>query len=175
MLVAVVAGVLATPAAAADLYPSALVVRQADVPSGFRLDAADSGLRANATEAMSEPRLRALFERWGRVTGYEAEFDRGMTSIVSRVDVLRSPAGARKLLDFVSLEIGKTGIKGLQRHATRIGDGGWTYRGRARTGFTIVVWTDGRVFGGVAVTDLTSDRALRYARLQQRRIAAALR
>ena len=176
MLVAVVAAVLAAPAAAADLDPGALVLRQADVPSGFRIDAADSGLRANATEVMSEPRLRTLFERWGRVTGYQAEFDRGTASISSRVDVLRSPSGARKLLAFVSREIGTSGIKGVQRHATPIGDGGWTYRGRTgRTGFTIVVWIDGRVFGGVAVTDLTSDRALGYARVQQRRMAAAPR
>ncbi len=69
----------------------------------------------------------------------------------------------------------KAGVKGLERRGATIGDEGWVYRGRTAIGFTIVAWRSGRVFSGVAVVGLPAERALAYARVQQRRIAAVYR
>ena len=169
------AALLSAPLAAAEIDPRALVLRQSDVPAGFVVDRGDTGLRTNEREAKSDPRASALFERWGRVTGYEAEFDRGSASISSRADLLRTAKGARMLLDFFELEMRKSGIKGLVRTRLRLGAEGWVYRGRSPFAFTVVAWRYGRVFAGVAGTGISRARTLALARVQQRRIAAALR
>lgn len=173
LLVIAVTAVLACQSAAAATSPGSLVLRRADVPAGFVLDTSDSGLRTNAAEAASDPRLRALYARAGRITGYESEFDRARESISSRIDILRTPRGARVLLDWFAGEMRTAGVKGLERRRARLGDEAWVYRGGTDTGFTIVAWRSGRVFSGVAVVGLPTARALGYARLQQRRIAAA--
>jgi hypothetical protein len=175
-LVVIAAGVLALPAtAAAQVDPSELVLRQADVPAGFRLDRDDTGVRTNEAEAGDEPRFRALFRRWGRVTGYEAEFDRASAAISSRADLFGSPAGAAALLSFWDREIRKERPSGFRRRSIGLGEGGFVYRGRSQRPFVAVVWRHGRVFGGVAVFGLPETVALRLARTQARRIVAALR
>lgn len=173
VFVAVVIAVgLALPAAAAEIDPRALVDNR-DVPAGFRLDRDESGIRSNAAEAKNDPRLPTLFRRWGRLTGYEVEYDRGMATIRARADVFRRPAGARQLLDWYDREVRKAGLKDFRRTAARVGAEGWIYRAEFPTAATIVVWRHGRVFAGVLGEGVTHERTLELARAQQRRIAAA--
>jgi len=162
------------PVAAAGLDPSKLVLRQTDVPSGFRPEAAEGGVRSNELESKGNPELRTLFRRWGRLTGYEAVYERGNEAAVinSRADVFRRPAGARGILVWFDRELIKGSPVSLRRAAVRIGEAGWVYSG---PGVTIVVWRDGRVFAGVSGEGLGRERTLALARVQQRRIAAALR
>lgn len=174
VLVAVVIAVLlALPAAAAEIDPKALVLDNRDVPAGFRLDRDESGIRSNAAEAKNDPRLPTLFRRWGRLTGYQVEYDRGKAKIQSRVDVCRRPAGARQLLDWYDGEVRKLGFGGLRRAPARIGNQGWVYRVELPTAATIVAWRHGRVFAGVMGQGVTRQRTIALARAQQRRIAAA--
>jgi hypothetical protein len=177
LIAVVVALAAALPAAAstAEVDPSRLVLRHADVPAGFQVDADDTGVRTNAREAKSEPRFKTLLQRWGRVTGYEVEFDRADASIGSRADVLRTAKGAEQMLDWYLLEVRKIGIRGFIRTQLELGDEGWMYRSRTPAQFTIVTWRSGRVFAGLGTTGLTNARTRALAQKQQRRIAAALR
>lgn len=163
------------PPASAAPSPQELVLRQGDVPAGFRLDPAESGVRSNAREIEATPRLRPLFARWGRVTGYEVAFERKSDSseIDARADLFRRAAGARSLLAWYDRELRKASPVALRRDAVAIGSGGWVYTG---TAVTVVVWHSGRVFAGVSgAGEVTKARTLALARAQQRRIAAALR
>ena len=76
VLLAVVACFLVATvsAAAAQVDPQLLVLRQADVPAGFALDREQSGVRTNESESKGDRRLPGLLRRWGRVTGYETEY-----------------------------------------------------------------------------------------------------
>ena len=165
---------LGVPAFVAEINPKALVLRQADMPAGFRLDRDESGIRSNASEAKNDPRLPTLFRRWERLTGYEVEYDRESATIQARADVFRRPAGARQLLDWYDREVRKAGLKDLRRAAARVGSQGWIYRAEFPTAATIVVWRYGRVFAGVLGEGITAEPTLALARAQQRRIAAAL-
>ena len=159
---------------AAELDPKALVLTKTDVPAGYRLDAARSGVKTNAEE--TDPRIRALLVKWGRVTGYQADFRGGPKSLTSRVDLLGTARGARSMLDWFKTEMRKAGIRGLERHRTGLGAEGWIYRGRVQgAGFAVIAWRHGRLFAGVAVSHLGPDRALALARLVERRIVTALR
>lgn len=175
-LVVVAAVALALPAVAANPHPSALVVTRADVPVRFRLDRESTGVRSNAAEIEKNPELAPLFRRWGRVTGYEIEFDRGAAKIEARADVFRARTGARQILDWYVLEVRKAGLLGLRRTRARLGDQGWVYSSAKHpSAVTIVVWRYDRVFSGVLGQGITADRTLELARAQQRRIATALR
>jgi len=168
---------LAVPASAATAVdPHALVLRQADVPVGFVLDRHGSGLRSNESEAKGDRRLRGLIKRWGRVTGYETEYDRRETTLTSRADLFRSADGARLVLAYFVEEAKKSGIKGLRRSTVRIGAGGWLYgEGSGSGAFNLVIWRHQRVFAGLVAFGIQKGRMLGLASAQQRRIAAALR
>lgn len=165
---------LAVPAAAATIDPATLVLSQADVPAGFRLDREGSGVRSNAAEAKNDRELGAQLRRWGRVTGYEAEFDRADATLSCRADLFTSPRGAREMFELFEREVAKAGIRGLERTRIGLGAGGWVYGGGSAAAFVVVAWRDRRVFAGVAATGLSRRQTLALARVQQRRIAAAL-
>jgi len=167
--------VLSSPAGAASVDPSTLVLRPSDVPSGFRVDRSQTGVRTNEREARNDPRLPALFRRWGRVTGYEIEFDRAGALINSRADVFRSDRGAAGLLAWFDREVRVQGQPPARRIRVEIGAGGWLYRGKQPEPFALVVFREGRVFGGVAGIRDARKLVVGLARKQQRRIAAALR
>jgi hypothetical protein len=177
LIVVPLALAVALPAAAATakLDPSTLVLQSADVPAGFEVDPSETGLRTNAREAKREPSFRTLYRRWGRVTGYEVEFDGRRASIGSRADLMRTSQGAQLMLDWYALEVRKIGIRGFIRNEVTVGDEGWAYRSRTPAKFIIVTWRSGRVFAGLGTTGLSYERTLALARIQQRRIAAALR
>lgn len=168
---------LAVPASAAQIDPAELVLRQADVPAGFELDRAQSGLRSNASEIREHPETR-VFVRWGRTTGYQAAYTRRtrkVGTIEARADVFRGTDGAHKLLLWIDRDLRKAGFAGQKRAAVDIGAEGWAHwAGGSGLDLSVVVWRQGRVFAGVMGLGLMKDRTLALARLQQRRIAAAL-
>ena len=160
------------PAGGAAVDPKALVVGPAEVPTGFRVDPDETGLRTNEREARDHPETRTLFRRWGRVTGYQARYENvDDASIEARVDLFESASGARALHRWVDRETQKSGIKGLVRARARIGSEGAVYSfGRV----ALVYWRYGRAWSGIAAYGLKPARTMALARAQQRRIAAAL-
>lgn len=173
---ALVSALLAAPYAAAEVDPSRLVLRQADVPSGYRLDGRTSGVRTNESESRAGAEARRLIARSARTTGYETEFDgQGGFAIESRADLFRGARGARMFLDWLDAEMRKAGIAGVVRTRVGVGSGGWLYTGRTTAAFVLIAWRHDRVFAGVVATGLSKARVVALARVQQRRIASALR
>ena len=171
-LVSAAALVATATSSAARIDPSALALRQGDVPSGFRADPDDTGIRTNAQEMRESPDARPVIARFGRLTGYESTYRRGSSRIQARADVLRTVGGARGFLAWIDLEWQKAGIAGQRRARAPIGTEAhivWSPQGHA-----IVLWRHGHVFGGVLALGVGRDRALALARAQERRIAAAL-
>jgi len=177
LLVVVVSLLFAVvPASAAQVDPQTLVLHRADVPAGFELDRDGSGLRSNESEAKGDRRLPGLLKRWGRVTGYETEYDRREATLTSRADLFRSPEGSRLMMAYVVEDAKKSGIKGLRRSPVRIGARGWLYGGSSSAGaFNLVIWRHDRVFAGIGALGLSKEQMLALARAQQRQIAAAVR
>jgi hypothetical protein len=164
---------VSVPALAAGVDPSALGLRQADVPAGFVLDRSESGVRSNALEATESPEAKRLFARWRRLTGYQTIWHRGEQKIEARADVFADVEGAKSLHEWVALQVQRSGIKGLERKRVRIGAGGWIYRG----GFdrqVIVFWRYRHVWAAIGGRGITMALTLEVARKQQARIAAAL-
>jgi len=177
-VVGVFLALFAIPASAAQIDPAGLVLRQADIPAGFVLDAEESGARSNAQEVKEHPEIRVVL-RGGRVTGYQSAYTRrtrNLGTIESRADVFDSANGAHKLLVWVDSELRKLGFAGQKRAAVNVGSEGWVHwAGGSGLDPSVVVWRQGRVFAGVMALGLTKDRTLALARVQQRRIVAALR
>jgi hypothetical protein len=168
-----VLAVAAATAVAADVDPSALALRQADVPAGFALDRSESGVRSNAVEAKESPEAGRFFARWHRLTGYQTLWHRREQRIEARADVFASAEGSRKLLEWADHELRLSGIKGMERARVRIGAGGWVYRG-GFDGQTVVSWRYRHVWAGVGGRRISPQVTLELARRLQRRIAAAL-
>jgi hypothetical protein len=173
VLGAVLALILAVPASAAAVHPRALVLQRADVPAEFVLDRAESGVRRNDGAFFPDGDNEAFVARSGRITGYVAQYvKRGRdVGIQSSVDVFRRPVGARMMLVRVHgwwrrLGGGNPGRRG------DISAESWVYAGSIDT---VVLWRFGRIYGSVLGFGLSEDRTLALARVQQRRIAAALR
>lgn len=175
ILALLAATILAAPAAAAAVDPQALVLGPNDVPTGFRLDRDESGVRTNELEARESPETRAPFSRWRRVTGYQARYERSGSTIEARADIFRGRDGARNLLAWVDREYQRAGVKGLKRARAGVGNEGWVYWGGSPSGVAVVVWRYSRVWSGIAGMGIGKERVLALARLQQQRIAAALR
>lgn len=165
----------AVAASAATIDPQALVLAKADVPAGFRVDPQETGVRSNDAEAKEFPVTRSLFTRWKRVTGYQARYLSGSSTIEARVDLFRSADGARRMFEYVDLEARKAGLTGQKRARAGIGTEGWVHWVSSRSSkFNLVVWRHGRAFAGVMGSGVSRDRTMTLARAQQRRMAAAL-
>jgi hypothetical protein len=172
VFVSAAALVATATSSAARIDPSALALRQGDVPSGFRVDPDDTGVRTNAQEMREFPDARPVITRFGRLTGYQSMYRRGSSRIQARADVFRTVGGARGFLAWIDLEWQKVGIVGERRARAPIGTEGhifWSPQGQAT-----VLWRHGHVFGGVLAVGVGRDRALALARTQECRIAAAL-
>lgn len=164
------------PALAVErIDPGRLTLRQADLPARFEANRDDSGVRTNEMEAKSDPTFRSKIVEWGRVTGYEAQWDRDSDFVSSRIDVYRSAFGSTRQLSYSVAELRKSGIKGLRRTRLALGDGGWLYDSPTPGILVVAIWRHGRVFSGVAATGLTRTQAVALARVQERRIASELR
>ena len=163
----------ALPAGAATVDPKALVVGRADVPTGFRVDPDETGLRTNELEAREHPETRPLFRRLGRVTGYQARYENAAdASIEARVDLFRNANGAHGLHRWVVREMARSGIKGVVSKRLRLGSEGRMYSSKL---FVILYWRSGRAWSALAGFGVGESKTLAAARAQQRRIAAALR
>jgi hypothetical protein len=176
IVVAALAAAFAAAAGAAKLDPAALVLRQGDLPAGYRLDRAESGLRTNEIEGREHPELRAKFRAWGRVTGYQAAFEHGDAMVGSRADVFRSRVGPSNFLEWFVQELRKSTQLALQPVKAGLGDESLVYRWKlGGDNYTVVVWRFRGVFALVGAERMTRDRVLALARTQHRRIVAALR
>ena len=171
LILVLAAAALAVPASAAEIEPSRLVLHRADVPAGFQLDRAKSGPRTNAADARANPALRSLFARAGRIAGYVADYKRGDHDINSRADLFRAPKGAGMLFAYFDRMMRSQGVI---RSEASLGAQARVYSAPA-LGLALYAWRRGPVFAGLATTGLPRAQALKLARAQDRRIAAALR
>ena len=168
----VVAAVFALPASAATIQPRNLAVAASDVPAGFRVDPAETGVRTNERDLQEVPEARARFARWQRLIGYQSVYRRGAARIESRSDVFRAAVGARGMLSWVDLEARKAGFLRQRRASLEIGSGGFVHW--VGGGYTFVVWRQGRVFTGIVAVGISRARTIALARAQARRIAREL-
>lgn len=175
LLVPLLAATLAATATAATVDPQDLVIRSTDVPKGYVLVRAESGVRTNELEARETPATRELFRRLGRVTGYQVMFKRGNRTVEARADVFRSWTGARELLRRADREARLAGVKALKRSRARVGAEAWLYTGGSPPYASFVFWRYGRVWAGLGGRGMTKQRALDLAKIQQSRMVAALR
>lgn len=160
----------ALPASAARVDPKGLVLQRSDVPVGFRLDPARSGVVPNPEfRTPDDPSFAA---RAGRVTGYFVQYVQpgAGSGLQSQVDLFRKPGGARMMLARVHEGWLKL-ARGDPWGSVRIGNGGWFFGGQVDTA---VYWRHGRAVGLVLGINLSKSRTIALARKQQRRIAAAL-
>jgi len=170
------AAVLAQTSGATSVAPGSLVLRQTDVPTGYRLNPNKSGNRTIAQDSVGYPALRSRFAKWRRLGGYQNQFDRDDDTIASRTEVFEGRSGARQMLTWVVSEMERQGVLHLHASSVALGDEGVAYFVAAqglRT--TIVLWRYRRVFSIVGAGGLERERVLGLARTQQRRVAAALR
>jgi hypothetical protein len=165
----------AAAVATAAIDPVTLVIRQADVPADYRLDRSETGTRTNEQEAKEFPGAGRLFRRWGRITGYQVIFERDESTIEARVDVFRSPSGPREMLRWADRQVRLSGIRGVKRVDAHIGEESFVVAIGAPWFEVYVYWRHGVVWSALGGRGLTKARALALARLQQRRIDAALR
>ena len=181
-LLSVGATAVALPASASTVEPKVIVLRQADVPSGYVVDGRQSLVTPNELLS-SPPALRKVVAQSGRVTGYRRVFRyRGsdLKVINAGVDVFRSPAGAQRMLSWHDARQRKDNakrgvIRSYGRESAGIGRRSWVYWSGAPHDYVLVVWTSGRVLGYLVSWELGKQGTLTLARTQQRRIAAALR
>ncbi len=100
VLTAVAAAAAATAFAAAP-DTKRMVLRLGDLPAGFSLVKSYSVDNALAVK-QSKSTTAADFQRWGRITGYEADFSRvaitGLIVINSNVGLYKTSVGARDSL-----------------------------------------------------------------------------
>ncbi|SRR5579884_1457122 len=100
---------------APDTDPRTFVLDATDVGSGFRLNSDQSGMRPN--EAASNRDDVARYQQWGRITGYNAQFERepsllsSLTQtglVLQAVSLYRTPEGAQAAFDYSRQRNGQT-------------------------------------------------------------------
>jgi hypothetical protein len=171
----VLLGILALPASAVSVDPKALVIRPSDVPADYVLSRNESGVRTNEQEAKESAEAGRLFRRLGRVTGYQMIFEgRDERTIEARADVFGSPAAAREMLRWADRQARLAGIRGLRRARAGIGAESWVLYLRTAWVETYVYWRYRSVWAALGGRGLSKEQALALARVQQRRMAAAL-
>jgi hypothetical protein len=135
---------VALPSGAATVDPRSLVLVEGELPAGFRVDPSDAGVLTNAAEGRRHPGWLALFRRWGRLTGYQAAYERGVSAKIEvRVDLFRGAAGARSLFGLMMREVERS-PSFQTRVRVAIGQEGVSYG--ASADFNLVLWRRGRVF-----------------------------
>ena len=174
-----VAVVLTAAAGAATVDPETLVLRQGDVPAGFRLLPDQSGVRSNREIARAGPEHRRQVERSGRVSGFYRLWQGSAPGagdlIGSLADLCRNGRGATVWLSWLDARARLQSTRThLRRQRVRIGDEGWVYSTTHLGGSAVVGWRHGRAVALVSTSGLTLGESLDLARKQQRRIAAVL-
>ena len=176
VLLAVAAVVAASGAGAATIDPMRLVLRRADLPNGYTVLRANTGRVSNAAAAQGNREIAHSFAVWGRQTGYGVEYDGGLAgTIASSVDLFRAPPGASAYLRWsVAVAPSRTGLRFAR---LRAGPGEEAFVARKSFGgppWVIVVWRFRNVFASASADSIGLRRTVALARVQQRRIAAAL-
>ena len=86
-------------AAAATPDPARLVLRKTDLPKGYSVLRANTGRVTNAAAAQGDPELTRGFAAWGRIKGYNVEWDGGLAgAISSSAELFRTARGAKAYL-----------------------------------------------------------------------------
>ncbi len=154
-----------------------MVLRKSDLPSGYAILRANTGPVSNAKAAQGNRDLLARFATWRRVTGYRVEFTGGAKGgIGSSADVFRSTTGARGYLRWsAQVTPPRTGLRLVRRRAG-LGDEAYVFqKDFGSTLFVVVEWRYRNVTAHVGADSVGVRGALALARVQQRRIIAALR
>jgi hypothetical protein len=177
LLGAAVLALTVTTAASAGADPRAMVLRTSDLPHGYAILRANTGPAPNAKAAQGNRDLLARFATWGRVTGYRVEFTGGVKgSIGSSADLFRGTPGARGYLRWsAQVTPPRTGLR-LVRRQRGPGDEAYVFeKDFGTTLFVVVEWRYRNVTAHVGADGVGVSGALALARVQQRRIVAALR
>ena len=174
-----VAGVFvltATAIAFAAVDPTTMVLRKTDVAGGYTVLRANTGPLPNTKAAQGNRELITGFKAWGRITGYSVEYQGGIKGTIgSRVDLFRGRRGAGSFLDWVAKNTPpNTGLAFVRREAG-LGDEAFVFRKDfGSTVFVVVEWRYRNVSAHVGADSVGVKGAIALARIQQRRIAAAL-
>jgi len=192
--IALVAGLTASAALAAPPDTKQMVLRLTDLPAGFSLNKGYYADNARADKD-SDSVSFADYVRWGRVTGYHADFSRealaGILNLTSGASTYKTTAGATASTRASYAAAGKTTrIYGKPTSFKRVSTG--TRLGHEAQMFTTKVTSEGitvsvyilvwryrtvkasLLVGGLAGT-LDAAEVVRLAQKQQTRIAAAFR
>jgi hypothetical protein len=191
--IALVAGLAASVALAAPPDTKQMVLRLTDLPAGFSLDKSYYADNARAVKEGGGVTL-ADYMRWGRITGYEADFSRealaGIISLTTNASTYKTAAGAAastrasyavaaktkriygKLTSFKRVSTGAKIGHEARMFTTKV-----TSEGIAVSVY-VLIWRYRTVkaalfVGGLAGT-LDAAEVVRLAQKQQTRIAAAL-
>jgi hypothetical protein len=164
----------ATAAGSPD--PARLVLRTGDLPKGYSILRANTGPVTNAAAAQGNAEIKRSFTVWGRITGYNVEWDGGLAgAISSSAELFRTPGGAKSYLTW-SVANAPTRT-GLVFHR-RAGLGEEAYVARKSFGgapWVIVIWRYRSVVATTSADTLGVERTVALARIEQRRVAAGLR
>jgi hypothetical protein len=167
------------PALAAQVDPKALVLPQSELPEGFQLVKGQSGVRSNARRATDYPAdRRPRFDRFGRLTGYQAVYWRRnpTATLVTSADLFRRAEGVDRFVTWYQQQFREPGGQAPKVTRAWIGARATVATNEvAGKPYTTVSWRHGRVIAAVVGQSVPTATVLRLARVQQRRIAAALR
>jgi hypothetical protein len=183
LLLACLALASATSASAASPNTKRMVLTLSDLPAGYSLSKAYYANNERAAKEDSTP--LASFVAWGRITGYEADFDKsGLAEIVSSSSLYRTARGAHLSLADSTHRVASKPSKGMKftRLSTggRIGQETFFYKittTKKREVAYAVQWREQNVkaallFAGLGLTDPAL--VIRLARKQEARIRRAL-
>jgi hypothetical protein len=172
------------PTSSSATDPKALVLQLRDVPAGFERT---TGRYVSNAQANRESSVKKNYAKLGRITGYEAEFEKeailGILQISSTASTYKTAAGAHNSIRisvqaadanrevrFRRLSVGgRLGHEAYFHKATMTRDG-------TKVDVFAVTWRTGRIYAGVLAAALagSADPAdvVALARKQQSRIAA---
>ena len=162
-------------AAAATPDPARLVLRETDLPKGYSVLRANTGRVTNAAAAQGDPELTRGFAAWGRIKGYNVEWDGGLAgAISSSAELFRTARGAKAYLAWsVANAPSRTGL--VFRHRAGLGDEAYVARKSfGGAPWVLVIWRYRSVFATTSADTLGVERTVALARIEQRRLAAAL-
>jgi hypothetical protein len=185
-LIAFVAlGAIVPPVHGAATDPKQAVLRQSDVPAGFDLDMKASRYWSNKQFARGRPTVRKLIVESGRISGYQAVYTERavrLRMVQSGADLYRGPGGPRAVLSWMdrtqtenNARRVKRGDRPSGRQPARVGEESWMYWDGAPAFYVHVVWRQGRVLGSVNSWGIGRQQTLALAKVQQHRIATAVR
>lgn len=174
--------------------PASLVLQLADLPAGFALKRRESGPLSNAKAArltQDDPDYAEKLEKWGRVGGYEATYEkeaslrsafRGALSITSRASTYRTEAGAADSFE--------DGLRSALEHFKELSPGSTlgdeshllSYASKSKNGFEaqvyVLIWRHDRVLSTILMAGLKGitgpDEIIELGKKQEARIRDAL-